>query len=58
MAVLTNKPVRPARAICEGLGLAPYFLNIYGGNSFPPRNPIPRPARLMQEAGAAPKKQS
>ncbi len=34
MAVLTNKPVRPAREICAALGLAPYFLNIYGGNSF------------------------
>jgi phosphoglycolate phosphatase len=34
MAVLTNKPVRPARDICAALGLAPYFLNIYGGNSF------------------------
>ena len=28
MAVLTNKPVRPAQAICEALGLAPYFINI------------------------------
>ena len=35
MAVLTNKPVRPARGICEGLGLAGYFLHIYGGDSFP-----------------------
>src|SRR5271165_3908373 len=34
MAVLTNKPVRPSQAICEALGLAPYFLRIYGGNSF------------------------
>ena len=25
MAVLTNKPVRPARGICEALGLAPLF---------------------------------
>jgi phosphoglycolate phosphatase len=26
MAVLTNKPVRPARGICEGLGMADCFL--------------------------------
>ncbi len=55
MAVLTNKPVRPARAICEALGLAPYFLNIYGGNSFPTKKPDPEGLRsLMDEAGALP----
>lgn len=55
MAVLTNKPVRPARAICEALGLAPYFLNIYGGNSFSTKKPDPEGLfALMQEAGARP----
>ena len=55
MAVLTNKPVRPARAICEALGLAPYFLNIYGGNSFDTKKPDPEGLfALMQEAGARP----
>jgi phosphoglycolate phosphatase len=55
MAVLTNKPVRPARAICEALGLAPYFLNIYGGNSFNTKKPDPEGLfALMQEAGARP----
>jgi phosphoglycolate phosphatase len=55
MAVLTNKPVRPARGICEGLGLADYFLHIYGGDSFPVKKPDPLGLRtLMQEAGAAP----
>ena len=55
MAVLTNKPVRPARAICEALGLAPYFLNIYGGNSFNTKKPDPEGLFvLMQEAGARP----
>ena len=34
MAVLTNKPVRPARDICAALD-SPYFMQIYGGNSFP-----------------------
>ncbi len=55
MAVLTNKPVRPARAICEALGLAPYFLNIYGGNSFSTKKPDPEGLlALMQEANARP----
>ena len=55
MAVLTNKPVRPARAICEALGLAPYFLNIYGGNSFASKKPDPEGLlALMKEAGATP----
>jgi len=53
MAVLTNKPVRPAQAICQALGLAPYFLNIYGGNSFPNKKPSPDGLyALMQEANA------
>jgi phosphoglycolate phosphatase len=53
MAVLTNKPVNPARAICEALGLAPYFLKIYGGNSFATKKPDPEGLRaLMTEAGA------
>ena len=53
MAVLTNKPVRPARDICAALGLAPYFLHIYGGNSFATKKPDPEGLRaLMNEAGA------
>jgi phosphoglycolate phosphatase len=55
MAVLTNKPVRPARGICEGLGLADYFLHIYGGDSFPVKKPDPTGLRsLMEEVGAKP----
>jgi len=55
MAVLTNKPVRPARGICEGLGLASYFLHIYGGDSFPVKKPDPFGLRsLMEETGARP----
>ncbi|MGD0157575.1 MAG: HAD-IA family hydrolase [Terracidiphilus sp.] len=56
MAVLTNKPVRPARGICEGLGLANYFLHIYGGDSFPAKKPDPMGLRsLMDETGATPR---
>jgi len=55
MSVLTNKPVRPAQAICEALGLAPYFLHIYGGNSFAVKKPDPLGLRtLMAETGALP----
>ncbi|MGB7264200.1 MAG: HAD-IA family hydrolase [Terracidiphilus sp.] len=55
MAVLTNKPVRPARGICEGLGLAGYFLHIYGGDSFAVKKPDPLGLRsLMEETGAGP----
>ena len=55
MAVLTNKPVRPAQDICAALGLAPYFLHIYGGNSFGTKKPDPEGLRaLMAAAGAGP----
>ena len=55
MAVLTNKPVRPARDICAALGLAPYFMGIFGGNSFNSKKPNPEGLMaLMAEAGAAP----
>lgn len=39
MAVLTNKPVGPALAICEGLGLSRYFAAICGGDSFATKKP-------------------
>jgi len=55
MAVLTNKPVRPARGICEGLGLSGFFPHIYGGDSFSAKKPDPMGLRkLMEVAGAAP----
>jgi phosphoglycolate phosphatase len=41
MAVLTNKPVVPSREICEALGLAPFFFQNYGGNSFKTKKPDP-----------------
>src|ERR1700740_138570 len=33
MAVLSNKPVNPSRAIIEALGLGGYFTQVYGGKS-------------------------
>lgn len=55
MAVLTNKPVNPSRAICEALGLSPYFFQIYGGNSFATKKPDPQGLKaLIREAGVDP----
>src|SRR5512141_179166 len=41
MAVLSNKPVNPSRAIVEALGLGPFFFQTYGGNSFHTKKPDP-----------------
>lgn len=55
MAVLSNKPVNPSRAIVEALGLGEFFFQIYGGNSFPTKKPDPQGARqLLKEAGVKP----
>jgi phosphoglycolate phosphatase len=55
LAVLTNKPVRPARDILVGLGLADSFVQIYGGNSFDTKKPDPLGANtLMQETDSEP----
>ncbi len=54
MAVLSNKPVGPSRAIVEALGLGP-FTQIYGGNSFASKKPDPEGARkLLEENGVCP----
>jgi phosphoglycolate phosphatase len=55
MAVLSNKPVVPSRAIVEALGLGRFFSQIYGGNSFASKKPDPEGARkLLEEYGAQP----
>jgi phosphoglycolate phosphatase len=55
LAVLTNKPVNPSRAIVEALGMGPYFSQIYGGNSFATKKPEPEGAlKLVSEAGVQP----
>ncbi|HET9409833.1 MAG TPA: HAD-IA family hydrolase [Candidatus Sulfotelmatobacter sp.] len=55
LAVLTNKPVIPSRAIVEALGLGPFFLQVYGGNSFSTKKPDPEGARkLLEETGVHP----
>jgi len=53
MAVLTNKPVKPSQQICEALGLAPFFFQNYGGNSFTTKKPDPEGLlTLMRETEA------
>lgn len=55
MAVLSNKPVNPSRAIVEALGLGGFFVQVYGGNSFATKKPDPLGARtILQENGAHP----
>lgn len=55
MAVLTNKPVNPSRAIVEALGLGHFFSQVYGGNSFTSKKPDPEGAqKLIAECGVRP----
>jgi len=55
MAVLSNKPVIPSRAIVEALGLGPFFSQVYGGNSFSTKKPDPEGVRnLLEEHEARP----
>lgn len=49
LAVLTNKPVIPSRAIVDALGLGQYFWQVYGGNSFDTKKPDPEGARRLLE---------
>src|SRR5579875_271110 len=51
MAVLTNKPVNPSRQICEALGLAPFFFQNYGGNSFTTKKPDPEGLLALMREG-------
>jgi len=56
MAVLSNKPVHPSRAIINALGLGHFFVHVYGGNSFPTKKPDPRGARtLLKQTRTQPK---
>jgi phosphoglycolate phosphatase len=56
MAVLSNKPVNPSRAIVEALGLGEFFSQVYGGNSFPTKKPDPLGAKtLLKENGCSPR---
>jgi phosphoglycolate phosphatase len=55
LAVLSNKPVNPSRAIVEALGLGSFFTQVYGGNSFATKKPDPEGVlTLISEAGVGP----
>ena len=52
MAVLSNKPVLPSRAIVKELGLGHFFVKVYGGNSFETKKPDPLGVNtLLRETG-------
>ncbi len=56
MAVLSNKPVVPSRAIVEAMGLQEFFLHVYGGNSFPTKKPDPHGVHsILKETKAKPR---
>lgn len=44
MAVLTNKPLKMALSILEGLKLSKFFVAVYGGDSFEKKKPDPQGA--------------
>ena len=53
-AVLSNKPVNPSRQIVKALGLEEFFVQVYGGNSFPTKKPDPLGVQtLLAETGCA-----
>lgn len=45
MGICTNKPVSPARALLEALGLGGFFGAVIGGDSLAARKPDPEPVR-------------
>lgn len=55
LAVLSNKPVGPSRAIVDALGMGVFFAQVYGGNSFETKKPDPEGAlKLVEESGVRP----
>jgi phosphoglycolate phosphatase len=55
LAVLTNKPIGPTRAIMDGLDLASHFATMLGGDGPLPRKPDPASLRhLMSMHGTGP----
>ena len=55
LAVLSNKPVNPSRQIIQALGLAEFFFQVYGGNSFHTKKPDPAGVEaLLSEARVQP----
>lgn len=51
LAICTNKPIAPTRAVLRHFGLDPLFDPVIGGDSLPQRKPAPEPL-LLAQAGA------
>ncbi len=54
MAVLSNKPVNPSRAIVDALGLGKFFVRVYGGNSFATKKPDPLGVKTLLKETTTP----
>jgi phosphoglycolate phosphatase len=55
LAVCTNKSERATHAVLEGLGLAPFFSAVLGGDSLPTHKPDPAPLiAALDRLGVAP----
>ncbi|NCU20941.1 HAD family hydrolase, partial [Candidatus Falkowbacteria bacterium] len=53
LAICTNKPLAPTRAVLAHLGLLPLFQVVLGGDSLPVRKPDPAPLfRVLADLGA------
>lgn len=50
LACLTNKPLSFAKPLLQAKGLAPYFSQVFGGDSFERKKPDPLPLRKTCEA--------
>lgn len=48
LSLLTNKPEAPSRAILAGLGLAPLFVAVVGGDTLPAKKPDPEGIFYLQ----------
>jgi phosphoglycolate phosphatase len=50
MGICTNKPQAPAEKVLQGLGLAPFFAAVVGGDRLPVVKPDPAPLWLCADA--------
>ncbi len=55
LSVLTNKPVVMSRAILDGLGLLPRFIDVIGGDSLPVRKPDPAGLERLRASSRTPR---
>ena len=58
LAILTNKPTKFSREIVAGLGLARYFFEIFGGESFSLKKPDPMGIKTLMSISSTPAEQT